>query len=299
MVAFVGESRNRRFEHEGFVHCYTGYCATEVRSPVMSHRDNPVASKSIGGCELNLEPPLLIRRQGRHPDGTRIEVPARPFSVEEVHHVSASTNKESLVEGMPLPGIFGEDFAKGRPGLSAEATGRVKMAYWVGIDVASYCESPLILGINSDLGTSNWVSFTIADKSLDGDLVPGTVGAFLSLETNIETLSDDFDSQFTVAETQNRLLVLPEVIPCSFNDEDGNERIGGILMSEGHLHYWILRSKLRDDVSVDTFALQSDEGCAFDGGLDKDASSLARLVEFLLRDEFDEHSILISPRVFF
>ena len=70
-------------------------------------------------------------------------------------------------------------------------------------------------------------------------------------------------------------------------------------MSEGHLHHWILRSKLRDDLSVNTFALQSDEGRAFDGGLDKDASSLTRLVEFLLRDEFDEHAILISPRVFF
>ncbi len=75
------------------------------------------------------------------------------------------------------------------------------MSHRVWINVAGDCKSALILGINSDLGISNRVSFMITDDSLDGDFVPRTVGAFLSLETDIETLSDNFDSQFAVSET--------------------------------------------------------------------------------------------------
>ncbi len=93
--------------------------------------------------------------------------------------------------------------------------------------------------------------------------------------------------------------MLPEVISCSFNDENRNKSIGGILISEGDFHYWILSSKLREDVPVDAVALQSDKGSSLDRRLDKDAGGLAWSVYFFLRDEFDEHPILISPRVFF
>ena len=64
--------------------------------------------------------------------------------------------------------------------------------------------------------------------------------------------------------------MFPEVVFRTLDDEDGDEGIWSILVSEGYLHHRVLGSKLRDHVPVDTFPLEGDEGSTFNGRLDKD-----------------------------
>ena len=73
----------------------------------------------------------------------------------------------------------------------------------------------------------------ITDASLDRDLLSRTVVVSERLETDVEAFPDDLNSQFTVAETKDGFLVFPEVVFRTLDDEDGDEGIWSILVSEG------------------------------------------------------------------
>ena len=143
----MSESWGSRLQHQGLLYHETGDSPAKVRRPVVSKGDDPVTGKSIWRGELHLESSFFICRQGRYPDSTGIEVPAWSLSFEVFHEVPSSTDKETLVEGMSLPRIFGEDFAKGCPGLGAETARRVKMGHGVRIDVTCNREGSLVFGV--------------------------------------------------------------------------------------------------------------------------------------------------------
>ena len=298
-IALVGKAGGGGLEHERFLHGEAGDFPPEACRPMMSHGNDPVTGQGIRGRELYLEATIPGGGEGGHPDGTGIEVLPHLRALQVAEEIFAtSSNEEALVEGVALGGILREDITERSACLRAQTAGCVEQTDGIRIGVTCYRKSAFVFSINGYLGPTDGVARMVTNEPFDGDLLARAVVVPRDLQFDPQALLHDLDGQFAVTKAKDGLLVLAQVVLRSLDDEDGDERVGSVLVGKGYFHHRVFGGELFQHVAMNPFTFEGHEGGSLDGRLHEDAGSFSRAVAFLLGNELDEHAVFVGPGIF-
>ena len=183
--------------------------------------------------------------------------------------------------------------------MNAKGTGLVEVGERVGIVISHDGEGAFVDGVEGDFGSGDGLIFVVEDGAGDLDHFTGAGFALGGGEVDLEAGTGGINGEFAVAEAELGFGAFALGVGRAFDDEDGDEGIGGVDFLQGDFNDRIVESELGAELSFDLLVLDGDEGFSFDGREDENAGGLTGEVAFFLGDELDAHAIFVGPGILF